>query len=79
MTGKLIVIPVYKKGDKSDCNNYRPISILPTCSKVFESIIYDQISDFIIQNNVIPKFQHGFSKNKSTFTNLLDVTNLIAK
>ena len=37
------IIPLYKKGDHSLLTNYRPISLLPTISKVFERIIYDQM------------------------------------
>ena len=45
------IIPIFKnKGDADNKENYRPISILPTISKVFERIMFDQINSFI-QNN----------------------------
>ena len=39
------VKPIHKKGSTADMGNYRPISLLPTFSKVFERILYDQLSD----------------------------------
>ena len=41
------VIPLYKKGDKALLGNYRPISILPSISKIFERIIFNQINDLL--------------------------------
>ena len=41
------VIPTFKKGDKSQCNNYRPISLISNLSKIIEKIVYQYIKDFI--------------------------------
>ena len=41
------VIPIYKKGDKSNFANYRPISILRACSKIFEKLAYNRIINFL--------------------------------
>lgn len=60
------VIPIYKKGDKTDANNYRPISLLPTLNKLFERIIYDQLYSFLERNNVLDQHQYGFRANRST-------------
>ena len=46
------VIPLYKKGDKALFDNYRPISILPSISKIFESIILNQINDHFTSHNL---------------------------
>ena len=43
------VIPVYKAGVSTDVNNYRPISILPIFSKIFEKIVYHQVYGFFFQ------------------------------
>ena len=58
------VTPVHKKGDKSTKENYRPISILPTISKLFERNIYDQIYDFI-EKYLSPSLG-GFRKKYNT-------------
>ena len=48
-----IVIPVFKKEDKQDCNNYRPISLLLNISKIFEKIIKNRLSKFLEENNCL--------------------------
>ena len=60
------ITPLYKKGDHSLLANYRPISLLPTISKVFERIIYDQMYEYLNENNLLAKEQFGFRKNHST-------------
>ena len=47
------VTPLYKKGDKTDLNNYRPISILSTISKVFERVIHKQLYDYFCKKKTI--------------------------
>ena len=49
---KAKVFPVHKKDDKSDPNNYRPISVLPTIAKLLERLIYDQLYDYLTRNNL---------------------------
>ena len=62
--------PLYKKGNKLKPENYRPISILPLVSKVFEKIIHNQTQLYLDDNNILYKFQSGFRKNYSTDNNL---------
>jgi hypothetical protein len=62
------VIPIYKNKDPSDPNNYRPISLLPIVSKVFESLMLRRLNEFLIKFNIIDKSQHGFRKGFSTTT-----------
>lgn len=52
-----IVTPIYKKGPKNDPGNYRPVSLTSIPSKVLESIIKDQIIDFITHNNLLSPAQ----------------------
>ena len=52
--------PLHEKASRCDSDNYRPISILPVISKVFERIVYDQLSYYLCSNDVISKFQSGF-------------------
>ena len=57
------VTPIFKKGDKSLKENYRPISILPNLSKIFERLLSNQISKYF--EPILSKFQCGFRKNFS--------------
>lgn len=67
-----IVKPIFKKGNKWDKSNYRPIALLPVISKVFEKIICQRMYSFLEKFNVIAKNQHGFRKNHSTTTAVFD-------
>ena len=60
------VIPLYKSGDKSDITNYRPISLLPVLSKIFEKLIHSRMTKFFDENNDIYNKQFGFTKKHST-------------
>lgn len=62
------VVPIFKKGDKSLPQNYRPVSIVPIFSKLFESIIYNQLREYFERNNFISDSQFGFRKGMSTVT-----------
>ena len=46
------LMPLFKRGSKTDPSNYRPISLLPLLSKVFEKIVLDQTNDFLIHNKI---------------------------
>lgn len=63
---------IYKKGDRNDLGNYRPISILPIFSKAFEKILYSRISKFADKHCLISQNQFGFRKNMSTELALLE-------
>lgn len=73
------ITPIFKKGDKSDPNNYRPIAVLPFFSKIFEKIIYNRLIDFFTNFNVLNKNQHGFLKNKSTTTAIFEFVDKVLK
>ena len=60
------IVPLFKKGDHGLLTNYRPISLLPTISKVFERVIYDQMYLYFNNNNLLADEQFGFRKNHST-------------
>ena len=59
------VTPVYKKGDRKNMSNYRPISILPM-SKIFERCIANRLLDFFDKYEIMFPRQFGFQKGKST-------------
>ena len=61
-----IVKPIHKKGDKMNYTNYRPISILPTFSKVFEKAIYTRLSEYLINNKLLVENQYSFQKGLAT-------------
>ena len=69
--------PLYKKGTKTDPNNSRPISLLPIVSRIFEKVIHNQTMEYLMDNNIIYKYQSGFRKNHSTDTSLSYLTDKI--
>ena len=60
------IIPIYKKGEPIDLSNYRPISLLPTISKIFERIIHIQLQEYLNRSNLLAVQQYGFRPNHST-------------
>ena len=60
------VVPIFKKDDDTKFSNYRPISILPTISKVFERIIFEQLYNYLNSLNLFYHGQYGFRENHST-------------
>ena len=70
----VIVAPIHKKGDLFDLSHYRPISLLPIISKVFEKLVNAQLRDYLNTNNIIHEVQHGFHQLCSCQTALLQLT-----
>ena len=66
-----------KKNSKQLVNNYRPVSVLPICSKIFEKVIFDSIFNFMIQNNLLNSCQSGFRPNDSCVNQLISITHNI--
>ena len=60
------VIPVFKSGNKSDLDNYRPISVLPILSKLLEKFVHKQLIDLLEKNCMLFNFQFGFRPKRST-------------
>jgi len=58
--------PLFKKGDKTNPKNFRPISLLPLISKVLEKVIHDQTQEFLTINKIYYKYQSGFRPQHST-------------
>jgi len=69
------IIPLLKKGNKSDISNYRGIAKLSSIPKLFEKIITCQLQHHC--RSIISPCQHGFTRCRSTSTNLLESTSLI--
>ena len=73
------VMPLFKKGSKTDPSNYRPISLLPLLSKVFERFVLNQTEEFLSLNKVLYDYQSGFRKNYSKDTCLYFLNDKILK
>ena len=67
------VIPIYKKGPKVDCANYRPISILSSWNKIFEKMIFVRMYKFLTKYNILTPHQYGFIKGSSTDLAIYDL------
>ena len=68
------IVPIFKKGDKQNIKNYRPVSLLPICSKIFERTIYDNMLKYFLDNNLISPKQSGFRPRDSSINQLLSIT-----
>ena len=69
------VAPIFKDGATDDKSNYRPISVLPVISRLFEKLIFDQLYDYLNRNQLIFLLQSAFRKLHSVLTCLLKSTN----
>ena len=69
------VTPIYKKGNKDECSNYRPISLLSCVGKLFERCVHKHVYSFIINNNILTPAQSGFRTGDSTINQLLSIYN----
>ena len=71
------VVPIFKSGASHDKTNYRPISLLPVYSKIFERCIAKRLLNFLKSASIISPHQFGFQKHKSTSDALLDFVDYI--
>ena len=67
------VIPLYKKGDHSLCNNYRPISLLSCVGKVMEKVVFKHVFNFFRNNLILSANQSGFIPGDSTINQLISL------
>jgi hypothetical protein len=73
------VVPIFKCGDRRLCDNYRPIALVNTYSKILEKMVATDLYNHLDLNNLIYKHQYGFQRNKSTEHNLIHLTNFIGQ
>jgi hypothetical protein len=71
------VIPIFKSGNASECDNYRPISLLSSISKLLEKIVANRLVGHLIDNDLLYAHQYGFLPERSTEQNLLQIVNYI--
>jgi len=72
---KATVTPIFKKGNSSSVQNYRPISLTCVACKLFESIIRKRMIEFFEAGKTLNVLQHGFLEGHSTCTNLVETLN----
>ena len=70
---------IFKKGNRKDPANYRPVSLTSHISKIFERIVKEQINQHLEKFKLIYESQHGFVKGKSCLTNLLEFNDYVSK
>jgi hypothetical protein len=69
------VSPIFKDGVKTECGNYRPISVISIIAKLFEKLECNQLKTYMMNYNIITKNQSCFREHHFTETALLDLTN----
>jgi hypothetical protein len=72
-----IIVPVHKKGDKSDCSNYRVISLLSTSYKILSNILLSRLRPYI--DEIIGDHQCGFRRNRSTTDQIFCIRQILEK
>ena len=73
------VIPLFKQGDASSMDNYRPISLLSSFSKILEKVVCNRLCSFLDTNNLLSAYQFGFRTGHSTIHPMLHFSNHISK
>ena len=76
---KANVTPIFKKGKKCKASNYRPVSLTSIVCKLMESIIKDDMTEYLESNKIIKNSQHGFRKRRSCLSNLLEYLENLTK
>ena len=71
------VVPIHKKEDKQLLKNYRPLSLLPICAKIFEKFLFKHLYNYFHSNNLITEKQSGFRQGDATTNQLIDLVNEI--
>jgi hypothetical protein len=69
-----LIIPLFKTGNASSPNNYRPICLTSSIAKLAEKLVYEDIKGFTETLGIIPTSQHGFQDKKSVTSLLLETT-----
>ena len=67
------ITPIHKKGNRSNTNNYRSVSLTSICCKILERIIREPLFEHLEKNGLLTKDQHGFRNKRSCITQLLEV------
>jgi hypothetical protein len=68
---------MYKKGDKTDCNNYRGISPIATAYRILSNILLARLTPYV--NEIIGDHQFGFRRNRSTMDQIFFIQQILEK
>jgi len=74
---ELIIVPIHKEEDKTDCNNYRGISLLPTTYKILSNILLSRLIPYA--KEIIGNHQCGFRRNRSTIDHIFCICQILEK
>jgi hypothetical protein len=72
-----VIVPICKKGDKTDCSNYRGISLLSTTYKILSNIILPRLTPYA--EEIIGDHQRGFRRNRSTTDYIFSIRQILEK
>lgn len=73
------ITPLLKSGDCTQAKNYRPISILPSISKILEKLLYNVLLSFVVKHDIINKKQFGFQKKSGTISAVTELVTLLQR
>ncbi len=76
---KAVVSPIFKKGDRNQASNYRPVSLTAVCCKLCEHLIAKAIMNHLEENKLLSDNQHGFRKNRSCESQLIQFVDDLAR
>ena len=71
------ISPIFKKGNRTDPENYRPVSLTSIVSKILEGVVKDELLKYLICNGLVTNSKHGFVPKNSCVTNLLESLDFI--
>jgi len=72
-----VVVPIHKKGDKTDCSNYRGMSLLTTTYKILSSILVSRLTPYV--KEIIGDHQRGFRRNRPTADQIFYIRQILEK
>ena len=73
------IVPIFKKGSRSDPANYRPVSLTSISCKIMEHVVYSQIMGHLDRNNILVHYQHGFRAGHSCESQLINAIDSIVR
>lgn len=72
------VCPIYKNGDRAQFSNYRPISILPSFSKLYEKLVCNRLMNYLSKHSILHNNQYGFRSHHDTSMAVIDMVDKIS-